>query len=296
MQLAEVNDKNNRQVLRIVEKQLQAGEATAADFEIVRIDRQSTLQQLQLASATYQASVRDLARQIGVAPQSLQSLSGSLDGILWQIPGGTNEMSVSALNSDLNIVATDARGGVVSWASSRPDVMAARADIDVARSNLNLASASKTPDLQIGPYYQTAADGTNFLGFRGQVDLPVINTGEPLERQRCAEHRQRYIAWQQAQRRAELEAQAAFDRYHTALLAVADTSSFAEDMPAALAGLERQFMEGEVDVTRVVQARGSIIQSQRARLDLLNEIAQSAAALTAATGIPVENVLTIKTE
>ena len=67
-------------------------------------------------------------------------------------------------------------------------------------------------------------------------------------------------------------------------------------MPAALAGLERQFMEGEVDVTRVVQARGSIIQSQRARLDLLNEIAQSAAALTAATGIPVENVLTIKTE
>ena len=297
MQLAEVNDQNNRQVLRILEKQLQAGEATAANFEMVRIDRQSTLQQLQLASANYQAAVRDLARQIGVSPQNLQSLSGSLDQVEWRIPGGASGMSVSAMHSDLSIVAADARGGVVSWASSRPDVMAARSDIDVARSNLNLASAAKTPDLQIGPYYQTTADGTNFLGFRGQVDLQVINTGEPLERQRCAEHRQRYIVWQQAQRRAELEAQAAFDRYHTALMAVtSDTDTVPANMPAALEGLERQFMEGEVDVTRVVQARSSIIQSQRASLDLLNEVAQSAAALTAATGIPVENIFTIMIE
>ena len=297
MQLAEANDQNNRQVLRILENQLQAGEATAANFEIVGIDRQSTLQQLQLASANYQAAVRDLARQIGVSPQNLQSPSGSLESIEWRIPGGTNGMSVAAMNSDLNIAAADARGGVVSWASSRPDVMAARSDIDVARSNLNLAAASKTPDLQIGPYYQTTADGTNFVGFRGQVDLPIINTGEPLERQRCAEHRQRYIVWQQAQRRAELEAQAAFDRYHTALMAVtSDSNTVAENMPAALEGLERQFMEGEVDVTRVVQARSSIITSQRARLDLLNEVAQSAAALTAATGIPVENVITVEIE
>lgn len=236
MQLADANDQNNRQFLRILENQLQAGKATAANFEIVRVDTQSTRQQLQLASANCQAAVRDPVRQIGVSPQERQSLRGSLDAIEWRIPGETTGMSVSAMNSDVNIAAADARGGVVSWASSRPDVMAARWDINVARSNLNLASASKTPDLQIESYYQTGADGTNDLGFRGQVDLPVINIGEPLERQQCAEPRQRYIVWQQALRRAELEAQAAFDRSHTALMAVtSDRNTVADNI---LAGLE----------------------------------------------------------
>jgi outer membrane protein TolC len=44
---------------------------------------------------------------------------------------------------------------------------------------------------------------------------------------------------------------------------------------------------------RVVQARTSLLQNQRARLDLLNEVAQSAAALTGTTGIPIAAVLQI---
>jgi cobalt-zinc-cadmium efflux system outer membrane protein len=163
----------------------------------------------------------------------------------------------------------------------------------VTRANLGLASASKTPDLQVGPYYQSTADSTTFLGFRAQMDLPIVNNGEPLERQRLAEHHQRITAWNQAQRRAELEATAAIDRYAMALSVVkSDTLEEASsDLPTELKGLEKQFMAGEVDVVRVVQARNSLILNRRARLDLLNELSQAGATLVGATGIPVESIV-----
>ena len=42
---------------------------------------------------------------------------------------------------------------------------------------------------------------------------------------------------------------------------------------------------------RVIQARTSMLQNQRALLDQLNELAQSAALLVGATGMPVELLL-----
>ncbi len=292
MQLAEANVRNNRQLLRILEKQLEAGQATAADVAIVRTDEASARQQLQLASANYQSAVRDLARQSGLSPEQVSAVMGDLRTISWHLPGDTSDPAGEVVDTELQVRISSARSTIPAWAASRPDVMAARSDIDVARAGLCLASASKTPDLQIGPYYQTTIDGTNYLGLRGQIDLPVVNNGEPLERQRSAEHRQRSTAWRQAQRRAELEAEAAFDRYETALSALVSTSGVEiPELPVALEGLERQFLEGEVDIIRVVQARTSLIQNQRARLDLLNEVAQSAAALTGATGIPIEQIV-----
>ena len=101
-------------------------------------------------------------------------------------------------------------------AASRPDVLAARADTDTARANSNFANASRIPDLQIGPYYQRDDFGTAYLGFRAQTDIPVINNGMPLVRQRQAEFFQRATIAQQLAARANLEAQAAADRYERA--------------------------------------------------------------------------------
>ena len=298
MELVEASDRNNQQLLNILEKQLAAGQATAAEVAIVRVDAASTRQQLRLASANYQTGLRDLARQSGVSPEQIKGVDGDLRRIEWHLPcgptGSVNASGSGNASDEFRMAADDARSNVLSWAASRPDVMAARADIDVARANLCLASASKTPDLQIGPYYQTTADNTLFVGFRGQIDLPVINNGMPLERQRTAEHHQRLTAWQQTRRRAELDAEAALARYEVALsAAAADSVSTSTDLPAELEGLETQFQAGEVDVVRVVQARTSLIQNERARLDLLNEVAQSAAALTGAAGIPVEQLFCV---
>ncbi|MEQ9072082.1 MAG: TolC family protein, partial [Gimesia chilikensis] len=60
------------------------------------------------------------------------------------------------------------------------------------------------------------------------------------------------------------------------------------ELPQELQSLEKQFEIGEVDVVRIIQARTSILQNQRAHLDLVNELAQSAALLVGAAGMPLE--------
>ncbi|MFO1023387.1 MAG: TolC family protein [Planctomycetales bacterium] len=289
LELAEASHANNLQVQRTLQKQLEAGQATAADVAIINLDTRSTEQQLRLARANALSAVRDLQRQLGDTPESARRLSGDLRRMVWRLPSEPAETGSDASSTE------EAKRLSVEWSRSRPDVMAAHADIDVARANRDLACAARTPDLQIGPYYQRTADGTYYLGFRGQMDIPVVNNGKPLVNQREAEQTQRVMTWNQIQRRAELEAVAAFERYELALSSVKDSEEKAEsDLPQELQNLERQFLAGEVDIVRVVQGRTSLIQNQRARLDLLNELAQASANLTAATGIPPENYLVIR--
>lgn len=290
-ELARASHDNNMELLRALEKQLDAGHATAADVAIVRIDANSTRQQLRMSAATYETALRDLRRQIGIEPRSPVGVTGKLSAFAWKLPTA-QPTSGSEWGTDVALPDANQPFSVASWAGARPDVMAARSDIDVAGANLSLATASKTPDLQIGPYYQRTADGTSFYGLRAHMEIPIINSGRPLEDQRRAEHNQRVMTWQQLLERAELEADAAFDRYRYALESLAeDEPQQTTDVPEELRSLERQFLAGEVDVIRVVQARTSIIQNQRARLDLFNEAAQSAANLTAAAGIPLESLL-----
>ena len=268
--LARANAENNQQLLTILERQLAAGQATAADAGMVRLDARSTRQQLQLADANLQTALLDLRRHLGLPHQTPITLDGDVSRWNWAAADGDQ---------------------LAAQAASRPDVMAAHADIDAARANTNLANAARTPDLQIGPYYATNEGGTNFLGFRAQMDLPVINNGMPLVRQREAELSQRAVAWQQLMTRASLEAQAAADRYERArqmLIESRDRSG--NELPVELRRLEEQFKAGEVDVLRVMQARNSLIQSQRADLDTLNEVLLSATAVTAAAGVPLESL------
>ncbi len=278
-ELAQASHGNNQRLLRTLEKQLEAGQASAADVAIVRVDARSTQQQMRLAKANHDIALRDLKRQLGMSPDSPLPLNGDLSSMTWKIPSwGLENDSVAA--------------DITGRALSRPDVMAAQADVDAARAGMCLAHAGRTPDLQVGPYYQKGADGTTFFGLRAQMDLPVINSGQPLELQRMAELNQRVTSWQQLQRRAGLEAEAAWERYAQALAALTEdaTDIGPANLPQELQSLEQRFLEGEVDIVRVVQARTSLIQNQRAQLDLHNELAQSAANLTAATGISLEEL------
>ncbi|MBA2115588.1 TolC family protein [Bremerella alba] len=285
LNLAETAHDYNLLLKDTLEKQLQAGQASGADVEIARIDARATAQQVRLAQATFQSSVRDLKQQLGFSPETDLLLSDRLTELNWRMPtliadggGQPCEMNDPALLSN--------------WAASRPDVLAALADVDAARANLDLASAAKVPDMQIGPYYQRSQDESTFLGLQAQMDIPVFNTGAPLERQRVAELNQRTTAWRQLFRRANLEAEAALQRYQLAYESLEESGlDEAIETPQALEGLERQFRAGEVDIIRVTQARNSILQNQRIRIDLYNELAQAAADLIQSVGLPVEEVV-----
>lgn len=289
--LARESDANNQHLLITLEKQLAAGQATASDVAIVRIDARSTRQQLRLAEANYQTALRDLRRQANLPPKAPEEPLGNLSELAWR-PATIDTLGHLVATNDSFTGATDSKGLVVGFAYARPDVMAARSDVDTARAGASLATASRTPDLQVGPYYQRTVDGTTFLGFRAQMDLPVVNNGVPLEHQRNSELHQRVAIWQQLQIRAGLEAEAALERYELAYQTVAEERETQHtSLPAELRRLEEQFKAGDIDVIRVVQARTSMLANQRVYLDLQNELAQAAANLTAATGIGPETLL-----
>ena len=286
LEVAEASQTNNQQLLDAINKRFEGGDASAADVATVRIDTKATQQQLRLAQANYQTAIRNLRRHLGVPVDSPQEYAGDIRQIQWQLPGAaSNAMATNGADQTVS----DHKSWVASWAAVRPDVLSAHANIDAARANWRLATADRVPDVQAGPYYARGPEGGTFVGFRAEMNLPVINSGKPLEDQRAAEFGQQTTLWQQTQIRAELEAQAAFERYELAFQALAlESTAEPEDLPQELQSLERQFRAGEVDVVRVIQARSSILQNQRARLDLLNELAQSAALLVGATGMPIE--------
>ena len=268
--LANINAENNRQLLVILKRQLEEGQSTAADVAIVRLDARSTRQQRRIAEANFQTALLDLKRHLGLPSEMPLELDDDVIRWTWR-PAESSQLA--------------------EMATARPDVMAARADVDTARANTNLANANRIPDVQIGPFYSRDDFGTVFLGFQGQMDLPVNNSGVPMLRQREAELNQRAVTSQNLATRARLEAIAAADRYERArqlMLENGDAPQAA--LPVELQRLEEQFKAGEVDILRVLQARNSLLQNQRADLDALNELLQAAVAVTASTGTPLESL------
>ncbi len=279
LDLARTIAENNTQLLHMLERRLEAGDASGADVSLVRLDDRTTRQQTKLAEANYQTALLDLRRQLALSPTVALELDADLKAWSWK-------------------PASEAIGATGESASSRainrPDVMAAHADIDAARAGLCLADANRTPDLQIGPYYQRTADGSAYYGLRGQMDIPVLNNGQPAVRQREAELHQRVQFWHQLQTKATLEAEAAAERYERARAMVADAEyDPATPIPDELQQLEKLFEANEVDVLRVMQARNSLIQSLRVSLDARNELSQAAVALAVATGWPLESLMTL---
>lgn len=286
------NAQLNRELLSVLEKQLAAGHSAAADVAIVRLDARTTEQQAQLAEANYQTALLDLRRQLNLPIAQPLDLAEELQDWRWSTPRHEQFLAYLCPGRQVEALA-DEEFLFAELVARRPDVMASRFDAAVARANVRLADGSRRPDLQVGPYYQRTESGTTYFGFRAQSDIPVVNNGVPLVRQRQAEYTQRSAVSQQLQVRAELEARAALDRYERAhRLAVNSASAVEESLPDELRRLEEQFKAGEVDILRVVTARTSMIQFRRAQLDSLNELAQAAAAFTLATGLPPDALLT----
>tara|TARA_R110000850_G_scaffold184745_9_gene310365 strand:+ start:2618 stop:4147 length:1530 start_codon:yes stop_codon:yes gene_type:complete len=293
LEVARASQDNNQRLLKALTKRFEAGDVSGADLATIRIDTRSTSQQLRLAEANYQTALRNLRNQMGLPSHSSEEFAGDLRTMHWLLPNAGDQQPVP-LELGLPDIKTpvDDPAWIASWAASRPDVMVAHANVDVACAGLNLATADKVPDLTTGPYYQHDASGLNHFGLRAEMSLPFINTGRPLETQRMTELNQKTSVWRQTLVRAELEGQAAFERYHLAYDVLASEQKYGTtELPQELQNLEKQFQAGEVDVVRIIQARTSILQNQRAQLDLYNELAQSAALLVGATGIPLNMLI-----
>jgi outer membrane protein TolC len=95
------------------------------------------------------------------------------------------------------------------------------------------------------------------------------------------------IGLQQLRSRAQVEVQTALERYERARsLAGQQRSDFSRTIPDELQKIQEQFEAGQADILNVYAAQTSLLQEHRAYLDLLNELAQAAADVTLAAGMP----------
>jgi multidrug efflux system outer membrane protein len=275
----------SRRLVEVVERRFQAGIATTLETANARVAARQAHRQYQLAEAAYQAALLALRQQLGLSADTPLNLAGDLTELEWQ-PIADVFCSLS------NSVAIDPQRLAVEMAEARPDVMAARSGAAIARANLNLSKAARIPDVQAGPIYETADDGTRYLGLRLQRDIGVFNNGSALASQRETELYQQILAHNQLERRAANEAAAAIDRYERARRFVAEADHEPDESPAdELAQIVAQFEAGKADILSVLGIQNNLLMDLRAQLDLLNEVAQSAALVTQATGLPPERLL-----
>jgi len=299
----------NEQLVGVLQRRQKAGLSNRSDSELARLQLQSSRRQQRLAESNYQTALMQLRNQMNLDTSSPLELDSSWMKMHWQsvdelIFGSSASESVegsleSRSSGSLKTADASQPGDATlrQLVASRPDVVAARAAASMASENLNLANAMRRPNLQAGPMWQRDETSTQFWGVQAQVDIPVVNTGKPLVRQRIAELRQQRTTALQLENRAVLEARAAIQRYQRARRLVEQSrEEVAFSIPDALAPFEDQFKAGQITLLQVFAARAAIAQSQQSFLALLNELALAAADVMQTTGLPAQQmVMDIKT-
>ncbi len=277
----------NRQLVAVLRRRYTAGQAVQSEVALADVETASAERQAELAEANYQTALFSLRTFLALDPEAPLELEPDWSTWRWRCAG--DALCRPACRSDGQMEAgappLDAMT-VRQLAANRPDVMAARAAADAAQANLRLACAARVPNLQVGPLYERDDAATEFWGVQGQIDLPVVNSGKPLVRQRELELRQQAITAEQLESQAVNEATAAIARYERArMLWERSRLDAAAPIADALRPFEDQFEAGQIDLLSVLAVRTSVIQSRRSILDLLNELAQAGADVTLTTGL-----------
>ncbi len=271
-----------------------AGKATDLDVQNARWDHRTAVRAVDVAHVAFEDARNLLARHLGVS----QPMSEA-----WEFPVGLTEVTewpspvvvlqtaglvdVSEIKSQEDIVA----GFLFDTASHRPDVQAAKCDAASAKAAHDLANSNRIPDLQIGPYYQQSQSRERFYGFRAQVEIPVWNTGRPLEQQRLAEwHRLSTLARVQGER-ADAEIETAFERYERTWAALqAIRLEIPTDLQAAADRTEAALQAAQIELPAAVAQRTRLLQQRRLFADALNDHALAAIALFGSSGLVTDSV------
>lgn len=296
----------NEQLLGVMQRREKAGQATRADVELTRLEVISSRRQLRLADAGYREAITNLQNQWNLDAHDQIELNSdwlswrwtSIDHILSGIQGSAcNDWDdpCRPLGSTTDVASPRVPDDVVlrQLVRDRPDVAAARAGIAMAAENLRLAKAMKRPNLQIGPMWQRNESAGQYWGVQAQMDIPVVNTGQTLVQQRCAELHQQQVTADQLENQAVLEARAAILRYERARMMVEESyPEFARPMAESLRPFQDQFKAGQITVIQVFAARATIIQSRQSYLAMLNKLTLAAASVMQTTGVPPELLVT----
>jgi outer membrane protein TolC len=272
----------NEELAADVERRFKSGLAKPGEDTTARVSVRQSQKQASLAEANYKLALVALERQLNIVGDRPFELVGRLEEFQW-LPIGGMGSAPGEVQSSAQLAQT--------LADERPDVRAAQAGTNVAQSNADLARANTVQNIQFGPYYERDEFETLFFGFAAQMNLPIWDSGKPLARQREAECTQKVVGLNALRMRARVEVQTALERYQRARsLAEKEHSNLVQSLSGDLARVKRQFDVGQADILNVFATQTSLLQEQKAYLDLLNELAQAAADVTLTAGLPPARV------
>ncbi len=279
----------NEHLLGVLERQFTAGKASAADVSLARIETRASQQQAALALAQYTSAEQALRIQLGLPPQELVELEGiGADGTWSQLAFDFPLLRFPENNEQTEVPpGVDIDAEVNHLAASRPDVLAADADVCEAQAQWQLAQANLTPNLLLGPKYERDESDSQFWGLMAEMNFGkrCTSQGNPLIRQQYAEYQRRRIVLDQLVLKATLEIEAAAQRCRQAQAAVALYDQEARSsVTADVATVADLFEAGQVDLINVFAARKAALQLGVSRAEALNELGQAVAELTVAAG------------
>jgi cobalt-zinc-cadmium efflux system outer membrane protein len=261
-QLADFNERLH-QTLR---QRMEAGQNLAADVALALVESRAARQQVKAAQQDYVTALTDLRNQIGIPEQA-----GAAEPLgEFTLPG--------------NIPPVDEQAMVQTALQSRPDIMAARAQVDGSSAAVRLARGDRMPSPIIGPEYQIDEVGVQYVGLVYITPVPILNSGKPLLNQRRAEYSRACVSLQQIQQRAVAQVRAAVAKWNGATELVNESSGLTTELTREVAGMEKLFEAGQADITRLMQARQRLIQLENARLDAVWAATQAQADLLLALG------------
>jgi cobalt-zinc-cadmium efflux system outer membrane protein len=256
----------NRQLVKTVERQMQANQVSPVDVALAEVESQSTEQQKEVARQDYIVALTGLRQQIGIG-----DYMGSLEpcGLL-QLPEG--------------ILDQDEDNLICTALENRPEVHAAQAQVAASRAAVCLARADRIPIFSAGPVYEKDESGTSFYGFAVSTPVPVLNAGRTLVSQREAEYSRDLVVLQQTQQRITNQVKATLIRWHQAQQLVSRTQAMMKPIHAQANRVDRLYAAGQSDLLRLLQVRQRLIQAENTQLDALWQATQAYADLLAALG------------
>jgi outer membrane protein, heavy metal efflux system len=263
-QLADFNDR----LSDTLQKRMEANQVQGADVALARVESRASRQQVKAARQDYLVALTDLRNQVGIPEQA-----GALEPL--------GEFTLPAY-----IPPIDEQVMIQEAIQSRPDIHAANAQVTGTYSAIDLARGDRIPTPVIGPQYSMDEAGVQYVGFVLISTLPVWNNGKPLVAQREAEHRRAIVASQQAQQRAVAQVRSAVAKWNSANELVNESAGLTKDLNKEVGTLDRLFEAGQVDLTKLMQARQRLIQLENSQLDAVWQATQAQSDLLLALGMP----------
>jgi outer membrane protein, heavy metal efflux system len=261
-ELADLNDR----LVQALRRRLEANQVSAADVLLAEVENQSTGQRVETARLEYADALATLRQQIGIV-----ELADSAE------PDARLEMPQDAAPLDEENLLQTAL-------AARPEIQAARAQVDRSNAAVCLARADRIPIPSVGPVYEKDESGSSFYGMALSSPIPVLNSGARLVAQRQSEHHRDLVALKQTEQRITVEVKTATARWRQAQQLGVRTAALMPQLRESAARMERLYAAGQSDLVKLLQVRQRWIEAANMQLDATWQATQAYADLLASLG------------